>query len=239
MSTYRELAFLILDELKLISDDSHFTQEHVVFLLDKYRSFILKQRYMDIKKEIPESNYQTICVDLERANAISGEACEGPDYLRSTKEIPYLMQIGVPRISSLDYFQGNFAYVNRERFKYVGQNKYLKNQIYGTIAPDSHLYLKSNNPQLYYLKRVKVTGIFQDSSKAAELQCPDADGTTTCDMLDMQFPIEEALIPPMVELIAKELLGKVYQPADEANNARDDLDNLAAYIAKHLKDRLG
>lgn len=239
MSTYRELAFLILDELKLVSDDSHFTQEHVIFLLDKYRSFIIKQRYTDIKKEIPESNYQTICVDLGRANAITGEACEGPDYLKSVKEIPYLMQIGVPRISSLDYFQGNFAYVNRERFKYVGQNRYLKNQIYGTIAPDSHLYLKSNNPQLYYLKRVKVTGIFQDSSKAAELQCPDADGNTACDVLDMEFPIEEALIPPMVELIVKELLGKVYQPADEGNNARDDLDNLAAYIARHLKDRLG
>lgn len=230
MATYKELTYLILDELKLHSDDSSFTEEHVLFLLDKYRSFLLAQRYRDVRKEIPDSNYQTICVDLEQSNAINGMPCEGPDYMKSTQKIPYMMQIGTQKISSLDYFQGNFAYVNNERFKYVGSNKYLKNQIYGTIAPDNHLYLKSNNPQIYYLEKVKVTGIFEDSSKAAELQCPDADGNTTCDIMDMTFPLEEALIPPMTELIVKELGGQKYQAEDKENNANDDLANIAAYI---------
>ena len=225
---------MVLDELKLISDDSHFREEHVLFLLDKYRTFILKQRYSDVRKEIPDSNYQTICVDLEQANAINGIPCEGSDYMRSTKKIPYMMQIGTQKISSLDYFQGNFAYVNNKRFKYVGSNKYLKNQIYGTIAPDSHLYLKSNNPQVYYLEKVKVTGIFEDSSKVAELQCPDSDGNTTCDVMDMNFPLEEALIPPVIELIVQELGGQKYQAEDKENNANDDLSNIAAYIRQQV-----
>lgn len=237
MSTYRELTYLILDELKLHSDDSSFTEEHVLFLLDKYRLFILKQRYADLRKEIPDSNYQTICTDLEQVSAIDDSPCAGPDYMRSTVKIPYLSTLSNPKISSLDYFQGNFAYVNNERFKYVGSNKYLKNQIYGTIAPDSRLYLKSNNPQIYYLEKVKVTGIFEDSSKAAELQCPDADGNTACDVMDMTFPLEEALIPPMIELIVKELSGHAYQPADSENNANDDLDRLASYIARNMKER--
>ena len=239
MAKNKELVYMCLDELKLVSDDSHFAEEHILFLLDKYRSFLLAQRYKDIRKEIPDSNYQTICVDLEQSNAINGMPCEGPDYMKSTQKIPYMMQIGTQKISSLDYFQGNFAYVNNERFKYVGSNKYLKNQIYGTIAPDSHLYLKSNNPQVYYLEKVKVTGIFEDSSKAAELQCPDADGNTTCDVMDMTFPLEEALIPPMIELIVKELSGHAYQPADNENNANDDLDRLASYIARNMKERRG
>lgn len=50
MSTYRELVYLVLDELKLASDDSTFTEDHVVFLLNRYRTFLLKQRYSDIKK---------------------------------------------------------------------------------------------------------------------------------------------------------------------------------------------
>ena len=239
MSTYKELVYMVLDELKLVSDDSHFQQEHVIFLLDKYRLFILKQRYSDIKKEIPESNYQTICVDLEQANAIDGSACEGDGYMKSVQEIPYLSTITSPKVSSLDYFQGNFTYVNRERFKYVGSNKYLKNQIYSTIAPDQHLYMKSNNPQVEYLKKVKVTGIFEDSSKAAALQCPDGNGETACDVLDQSFPIEEALIPPMIELIVKELSGHAYQPKDEQNNSADDLDKLAGYIARNMKERKG
>lgn len=230
---------MVLDELKIVSDDSHFQEEHVLFLLDKYRTFLLKQRYSDIRKEIPESNYQTICVDLKQVNAIDGTPCTGADYMKSLQEIPNMMQVGKQKISSLDYFQGNFAYTNNERFKYVGNNKYLKNQIYGTIAPDNHLYLKSNNPQMYYLEKVKVTGIFEDSSKAAELQCPDASGEKPCDVMDMEFPIEEALIPPMIELIVKELSGHVYQPADNENNATDDLDRLASYIARNMKERRG
>ena len=214
---------MVLDELKIVSDDSHFQEEHVLFLLDKYRTFLLKQRYSDIRKEIPESNYQTICVDLKQVNAIDGTPCTGADYMKSLQEIPNMMQVGKQKISSLDYFQGNFAYTNNERFKYVGNNKYLKNQIYGTIAPDNHLYLKSSNPQMYYLEKVKVTGIFEDSSKAAELQCPDASGEKPCDVMDMEFPIEEALIPPMIELIVKELSGHAYQPADNEKRRKGNI----------------
>lgn len=237
MATYKEIVYLCLDELKLTSDDSHFVEEHVLFLADKYRGLLIKQHYKDIRKEIPESNYQTICVDLKRVSAIDGTPCTGADYMKSLQEIPNMMQVGKQKISSLDYFQGNFAYTNNERFKYVGNNKYLKNQIYGTIAPDNHLYLKSSNPQMYYLEKVKVTGIFEDSSKAAELQCPDASGEKPCDVMDMEFPIEEALIPPMIELIVKELSGHAYQPADNENNATDDLDRLASYIARNMKER--
>ena len=239
MSTYKELVYLVLDELKLISDDSHFQEEHVIFLLDKYRAFLLKQRYNDIRKEIPESNYQTICVDLQQSSAVDGQPCTGADYMKSVQKIPNMMTIGNKKISSLDYFQGNFAYTNNERFKYVGNNKYLQNQIYGTIAPDSHLYLKSSNPQIYYLEKVKVTGIFEDSAKVAQLQCPDANGDKPCDIMDMEFPIEEALIPPMVELIVKELSGYAYSPADSENNSTDDLEKLAGYIARNLRERRG
>lgn len=239
MTTYQELVSLVLDELKEKSDDSHFQEEHILFLLDKYRAFILAQRYKDIKKDIPDSNYQTICIDLERANAIDGTPCTGKDYLKSTQKIPNLMTIGKEKVSSIDFFQGNFTYVNNERFKYVGGNRYLQNQIYSTIAPDNHLYLRSNSPQLYYLKKVKFTGIFEDCSKVAELQCPDANGNIPCDVMEMTVPLEESLIPTVTELIIKELGGKLLQPADNENDAADTLDRIANYINGNLRVRRG
>jgi len=48
---------MALDELKLHSDDANFTEEHIIFLADKYRAILLKQRYADVKKEIPLANY--------------------------------------------------------------------------------------------------------------------------------------------------------------------------------------
>lgn len=55
--TYREIVYSILDLLKQSSDDSFYTEEHVLFLVSRMRSAILKQTYSNIKKEIPESNY--------------------------------------------------------------------------------------------------------------------------------------------------------------------------------------
>ena len=47
------------------------------------------------------------------------------------------------------------------------------------------------------------------------------------------------LATEMIELIVKELSGHAYQPADSENNANDDLDRLASYIARNMKERRG
>ena len=233
MSTYREIVYMVNDELKFVSDDSHFTEEHILYLVDKFRTFLLKQRYSDIRKEIPDSNYQTICIDLEEVYgfpSLASAPCTSERYLKSTKPIPHIMSVGSRKITTMDYFQGNINYVDSERFQYTGYNKYLKNQAYGTIAPNSYLYMKSSNPQSYYLRKVKVTGIFEDSTQVVDLQCPDSEGNTACDIMDMKFPLEESLVPPLIELVVKELSAFKYQARDTENNANDDLSDIATYI---------
>ncbi len=228
MSTYKELVYLVLDELKLHSDDALFTEDHIIFLADKYRAFLLKQKYSDIKKQIPESNYQTICLDLIEVPAMAGAPCElsYSSYLRSTAKVPYLMKIGNPTIYPLDYYRGNITLISRDRMIHVGYNKYLKNVIYASIAPDNYIYFKSSNPKFTELEKVKLTGIFEDSQKASELQCSCESDGSQCDILDRNFPIEDSLVPPLVELIVKELLGAEYRPEDSKNNAKDDLSEV-------------
>lgn len=228
MSTYKELTYMVLDELKLYSDDALYTEEHVMFLLGKYRTFLLKQRYSDVKKQIPESNYQTICLDLMKVPAISGEPCEGGSYLRSKEKIPFLMKIGNPRVYPIDYYQGEITYVSRDRMRYVGYNKYLQNIIYASLGPDNYLYFKSFNPQFLYLEKVRITGIFEDTLAASELQCPNENGDTVCDVLDREFPIENALIPPLIQLVVEELTKAEYKPEDKENNSDDDLSEVAS-----------
>ena len=74
---WREAIYMVLDEIKGSSDDFTYTKEHIAFLLGKYRALLLKQRYSDIKKRIPESNYQTICLDLQVTDNIEGLPCAG------------------------------------------------------------------------------------------------------------------------------------------------------------------
>lgn len=235
--TYREVVYAILDLLKQSSDDSYYTQEHVLFLASKMRAAILKQTYSNIKKEIPESNYQTICLDLIEVPAIAGEPCEGGSYLRSKQKIPTTIPVGSNKIYPVDYYQGEITYVSRERMRYVGHNKWLQNIIYASLGPDQHLYFKSSNPQYMYLKKVRMTGIFEDAESAAKLQC-DSEGEKTCDVLDTPFPLEEGLVTSLIELAVKFLSGSIYKPKDSDNDASDNLSDIVTFLRQNLKSQL-
>lgn len=234
--TYREIVYMCLDQLKLVSDDSTYTEDHIIFLASKIRGMLLKQQYKDVKKEIPESNFQTLCLELIPVPAISGEPCEGGTYLRSKEKIPHLISIVAPRVYAEDYYQGNITYVSRERMRYVGYNKWLPNIIYASIGPDNYLYFKSFNPQYLYLENAKLTGVFEDPEKAAELDCNK--GEDACDVLDMTFPLEEALVPQLIQLIVQNLSGSIYKPKDSINDAADNLADLASFLRNNVKSNL-
>lgn len=220
--TYNEIMYMCLDELKLSSDDSFYTKDHLIFLLVKYRSFLLKQKYSDIKKQIPDSDYQSICLDLIEVPAISGEPCEGNSYLRSKNKIPTTMMIGNPRVYPTDFYQGEIAYISRDRMRYIGYNKFMRNIIYCSKAPDGYLYFKSWNPQFLYIENVRFSAIFEDAKEASEMACPEENGAI-CKLEDKEFPIEDSLVPPLIELVVKELRGPEFMKKDEDNNAEDNL----------------
>lgn len=216
--TLREIIYLCLDEVKGFSDDFNYTEEHILFLITKYRSFLLKQRYSDIRKHIPSSNYQEICIDLEPYS--EGPLCTDNVYLRSIKPLPNLMSISNPIVSPMSSLDSlSISNVSIERFKHTGHNKYLQNIIYSTVNTDNHLYLKSTNPQFIYIRKVKLYGIFDDFEATFNMSCTSED---SCDIMDMQFPLESALVPPLIELVVKELVGAIYRPEDNMNNAKDD-----------------
>lgn len=214
---------MVLDMLKVNSDDSTFTEDHIIFLAGRYRSFLLKQRYYtDLKKQIPESNFQTLCLDLEKTEAIEGMPCEGGYYLRTTKEIPNMLPFGNTRLyTSGSYYHGDITFVSKDRMKYTGHNKWLQNMIYACLDPDGRIYLNSSNPQFLYLEHAKLMGIFENAEEASELECET--GEENCDILERDFPLEDALIAPLIELIVKELSPSIAAPEDKENNADDDL----------------
>lgn len=223
----RELIYMISDLLKLSSDDVFYTEEHILFLCKHYRALLIKKEQEKDKEEsVSEFEYQQICLDLEKTEAIDGEPCTGGYYLRTVKKIPKILEGTKPRIYPIDYYQGiNISFISRDRMRYVGSNPYLQNIIYVSIGPDLHLYLNSSNPQFMYLKKLRMLALFDDIEATSELLCDDEGNTeeTACDAFDMQFPIREYLIPTLIELVVKELSQSKPQLEDTDNNANDDL----------------
>lgn len=228
--TVGELVYSILDMLKGFSDDFIYTEDHVLFLCKKYRSFLIKREEDSGKNNTglsEEFETQQICLDLEKVPAIDGEPCTGGYYLRSKQEIPKIMEGTQPKVYPFDYYQGIYiSYVSRDRMKYVGTNKFLQNFIYVSLGPDLHLYVKSPNDQAMYLKQLRMSAVFEDFDKAAEYLC-DENGESHCDVLDEQFPIRDYLVPTLIELVVKELSTAKYQARDTKNNATDNTPTVA------------
>ena len=136
MSTYREIVYMILDLIKLNSDDAYYTEDHILYLIDKYRAYVLKSRYeKDQTGEISDNNYQTIDMDLEQYE----------DYVRTVNSFPEVSNVGKLRVFSKDMLSDEITFVSPERFRYVGLNKYLYHVIYATVGPDNKIYLKLQN----------------------------------------------------------------------------------------------
>lgn len=227
-----ELVYSILDLAKAAtSDDSFYTEEFVIFLCKKYRAFLIKKEQDKEKSSTDvasEFEYQQICLDLEKVPAIDGEPCTGGYYLRTTQKIPKILEGTQPRVYPIDFYQGtNISYVSRDKMRYVGNNKYLRNIIYSSLGPDLHLYLNSSNPQFLYMKQLRMSAIFEDVDEATGLLCDNDGSSESCDVLDAEFPIREYLVPPLIELVVKELTGAKYQATDQENNAKDDLPQMA------------
>ena len=96
------------------------------------------------------------------------------------------------------------------------------------MGPDNYLYLQSSNPQYLYLEKVRLNGIFENIEYVSDLLCDDSGDSINCDIMDKTFPIEDALVPPIIELAVKELLGAEYRPEDDSNDAKDELSEVAS-----------
>lgn len=239
----KHIVYACLDLSKAASsDDSMLNEEHCLFLLKKYRAFLIKKEQEKEKATTDiasEFEYQQICLDLEKVPAIDGEPCTGGYYLRTVQKIPKVLEGIQPRVYPFDFYQGvNITYVPRERMRYVGTNPYLKNIIWVSLGPDMHLYLNSSNPQFLYLKKLRMNAIFEDFDEAAEYLCDNDGGSQSCDVLDEEFPMRDYLVPQLIELVVKQLVGSSYRPADKQNDADDALASLAAFIRNNVKSAL-
>lgn len=244
MTTYREAIYMCLDLLKGTSDDFTYTEEHIAYLIDKFRALLLKQRYgNDPKKHVPYSNYQTLEVEFNPT--------EPKNMLKSTNQIPYMLQLGIPRIvlDNEDYYNYRFELTSRERLPFVGNNKFTSMIGYCAISETNNLLMKNKDsywinltvepPVLSYIgpKKLKLIGIFENPREVND-ETSFGEDSTNINELDRNIPIEESLITTLIELVVKELASSVHSPEDDVNNAKDDNADMQAFIARNMKSKL-
>ena len=240
MNTYRELVYMVLDELKLVSDDSYYTEDHIIYLLEKYRAYILNTDKNDMAKN-NRANYQTLIIQITEDYDVEGydnSIDTHKVFYKSDISIPNIIDNRKPKLHLNNYYNDSVELVYRERMKYVGYNKYLKKFKYASIGPDNYLHLvswknlntiPSTNPEEPI--SLKLWAVFQSPKEVIELMKPNAE------VLDEEFPMDNSLVGLLIQYVVKELLGASYRPADETNNAKDDLSDITAFIRRNMKSQ--
>lgn len=255
MNTYRELVYMVLDELKLASDDSYYTEDHIIYLLEKYRAYILNTDNNAMAKN-NRANYQTLVIPITEEynvedydNSIDTHKV----FYKSYFIIPNIINNRKPKLHLNNYYNDSIELVYRERMKYVGYNKYLKNFKYASIGPDNYLHLVSwknlktipvfgiGKSTFDYtfdytfmgekFETLKLWAVFQSPKEVIKLMNPNAE------ILDEEFPMDNSLVGLLIQYVVKELLGASYRPADETNNAKDDLSDIATFIRRNMKSQ--
>lgn len=196
--TYRELVYMCLDEIKLASDDSYITEDHILFLISKYRAFLLRQKYDKTTLPVAESNYQKIKVSIDSII---------PDVMGIAKPRVYVGE-GAAKVS--------YTFVTPHRFEFVSNNRILKPISYCTINDENKLEFKAT-PDVK--TTINLYAVFEDCVKTSEFNL-------TGDILDETCPIESELVSGVQELVVKDALGIAYRPTDFINNAADDLSKI-------------
>ena len=81
-----------------------------------------------------------------------------------------------------------------------------------------------------------IKGVFNDTVEAEKLKCNTED--VDCNYLDREYPLEETLQTSLIEMVVKILSIGLYKPADNINNAQDDLASLMQFIRNNAKSNL-
>lgn len=225
----KELVYMVLDEIKGLSDDFTYTEDHVIFLLNKYRTSLLKQKYKDDKETMHSSNFQTLSLTLK-------DSLQNKDYIlerqykQSEEIVPELLTDKGVRVYPETQFLDNadIAFITEDRMRYVGYNKYLKNAVYATLHND-YLYITSRNLDIMDLEQVYLSAVFEDAIETIKAIKGNVD------LLEEDFPIEDSLTSLLIQSVVKELLGAAYRPKDSQNNANDDLADMIAFMRRNMK----
>lgn len=224
-TTYREIVYIVKDLLKDSSDDAYFTEEHIMFLFNKYRSMLIRKYYKE-ESRIPENLKQRICVHLERNN----NCILGKETLKSIDRIPEFIRFDNNSTSGINLGLGDYysnyrlTFVSFERFPFTNSNRFLKNIVYVAISPDRKININiEGNFNASYLKQVTLMGVFENPIEAGKYSCDQEE--VVCDDLDRNIYLDNTLQAVIIKAIVQDLSFGLYKPKDNVNNAKDDLSN--------------
>ena len=211
--TYRDVIYIVLDELKQFTTSIPFEEEHIAYLLTLSRAVIIKQKYSNSKIEIPPEVMQKVPFKLVQRHGIitSNRSFD----LINLNGSHLFYSVDIPSLPNVELTQTTIS-----RFKYLNINKWLANIAYYTINEMGKLIFKVPN---------SISSLFTSSSTEVDayynviLEDPRKIFLYDDDYLDRDFAINGDLLRIIIDLTLADLYKHIHLPEDTINNGKNDL----------------
>jgi len=211
--TYRDVIYMVLDELKQFTTDIPFEEEHIATLLTISRAVIIKQKFAGQKTEIPMELLQPIQFNIIKDSGI----------IKSNREFDVInlngmhmfYNVTVPSIPDVEFSQTTL-----DRFKYVRVNKWLSNVCYFTVSNNNVLYFKvpTTIDALFTSSYIEIPAYYN-----AILEDPRTAYPYESKYLDLDFAITGDMLRIIIDLTLADLYKHLHLPEDTINNGKNDL----------------
>lgn len=210
--TYKDVIYLVLEELKQTTDDIPFDEDLIANLLNISRAVIIKQRLGSNKVEIPKEVMQSVPFRLVFKDNVYQSNREFTIVNLNGAHLFY--NISIPVLPDLE-----ITYTTLDRFKYVQISKWLKKIAYSAFSNSNKLYFKFPDGTITStLLSRGITGYFNTILDDPRTIFPYEE-----DYLNLDFAINGDLLRPIVDLTLADLYKHLHLPEDAINNGKNDL----------------
>ena len=223
MATYNEIIYSIREGIRQHTSDSDIDDRQIIFEFNLQRALWYRNEYNKRNKSLDDQAKQTICLDLVEANADECGCNTETDckILRSVQKIPPVLdlhdKLAISKVTTNDVSSVPLSFTTFNKFPYTGNGPYNKNNIFATLHPNGHIYVKSSNPLYFFLESIAVTLILEDPLDAKEFQC----GNGSCFNPNLEYPVKSHIIAYIKEIVIRTLIQQLGIPKDQINNANE------------------
>jgi hypothetical protein len=188
--------------IKQVQDDSHYTDAMLFSLLNKAKSYLLRQKLLKYRK-VSEFNWDTFCVNLELAKAHDCECVAvGCDVLASTFELPRVLSGNNMDLIRVETLGGKLIpKKTEEQLRYEKYDDIKSGQLAWSLRSRRIIIWNNLN-----LKTIQVSGVWEDISQWQSIDaCADISGNpATCvDIYTTEFSIDNDLLLPTYQMVLK------------------------------------
>jgi hypothetical protein len=225
-----EIIFAIREKLKEYVDDTRYTDQFLMKLIDLKRSVLIRQQYNQIQRSVDYQLEQLITLAVSEVDGSDSNSIPifDTDLIRTTKAIPKVLELHhrnlLQRVATLGKLDKPMNYVSMRRFIYIGGDQFEHDAIYYTMDEAGYIYIKSKQGEEINYENISVRAIFESPLEVYEF-IPSQSLET------FQYPCGIHMLDTVINMIVQELASFKTLPTDEENNSADDATILKGKIS--------